>query len=182
VERIRDLIMVSPAGVQSEMTAALAVLALSDELKPRLLKMGVLSVLIPLTQVSSAEVQGNSAAALGNLSSKIQDYSAFVSMWEEPAGGLHNYLVRFLESQDTTFQHIAVWTVVQFIEGEDPRLLQNISTSKTILPLIAKLTTSEMTPVPTPTNPSNNSAVEESGDENEIAGLARKVLGTIRRK
>jgi len=154
---------------------------IQDELKPRLLKMGILSVLIPLTQVSSAEVQGNSAAALGNLSSKIQDYSPFVAMWEEPAGGLHSYLVRFLESQDTTFQHIAVWTVVQFLEGEDPRLAQNIATSKHILPLIAKLATSEATPVPTPTN-SSRGDVEESGDENEIAGLARKVLGSIRRK
>jgi vacuolar protein 8 len=56
--------------VQSEMTAAIAVLALSDELKPHLLNLGVFDVLIPLTNSESIEVQGNSAAALGNLSSK----------------------------------------------------------------------------------------------------------------
>jgi vacuolar protein 8 len=52
------------------MTAAIAVLALSEELKPHLLNLGVFDVLIPLTESESIEVQGNSAAALGNLSSK----------------------------------------------------------------------------------------------------------------
>lgn len=41
-----------------------------DELKPQLLEMGICEVLIPLTNSPSVEVQGNSAAALGNLSSK----------------------------------------------------------------------------------------------------------------
>lgn len=77
-----------PLNVQSEMTACVAVLALSgniefflcdilcsnyvisDELKPLLLEMGICEVLIPLTNSPSIEVQGNSAAAIGNLSSK----------------------------------------------------------------------------------------------------------------
>lgn len=80
--------------------------------------MGVLGVLVPLTASDSPDVQGNSAAAIGNLSSKVQDYSAFVQAWEAPGGGMHGYLNRFLDSQDTTFQHIAVWTVSQFLEGD----------------------------------------------------------------
>lgn len=70
VERIRMLIHQVPVSVQTEMTAAIAVLALSDELKQRLLGMGVLDVLVPLTASRNMEVQGNSAAAIGNLSSK----------------------------------------------------------------------------------------------------------------
>lgn len=70
VQKCKDLVLSVPESVQSEMTAAIAVLALSDELKPQLLKLGVFDVLIPLTDSSSIEVQGNSAAALGNLSSK----------------------------------------------------------------------------------------------------------------
>lgn len=46
------------------------------------------------------------------------DYSAFSAVWDEPEGGLHGYLVRFLESQDRTFQHIAIWTLVQLLESE----------------------------------------------------------------
>ncbi len=38
--------------------------------RSQLLDMGICKVLIPLTKSSSIEVQGNSAAALGNLSSK----------------------------------------------------------------------------------------------------------------
>ena len=70
VQKCRQLVLQVPVSVQSEMTAAIAVLALSDELKGHLLKLGVFDVLIPLTASESLEVQGNSAAALGNLSSK----------------------------------------------------------------------------------------------------------------
>lgn len=70
VEKCKDLVLKVPLSVQSEMTAAIAVLALSDELKTPLLNLGVFEVLIPLTDSESIEVQGNSAAALGNLSSK----------------------------------------------------------------------------------------------------------------
>jgi vacuolar protein 8 len=70
VERIKHLINQVPISVKTEMTAAIAVLALSDDLKPRLLYMGVLEVLVPMTMFDNSEVQGNSAAAIGNLSSK----------------------------------------------------------------------------------------------------------------
>lgn len=70
VQRCKQLVMNVPLSVQSEMTAAIAVLALNDDLKPHLLSLGVFDVLIPLTDSESIEVQGNSAAALGNLSSK----------------------------------------------------------------------------------------------------------------
>lgn len=87
VVSIKELVLEVPMNVQSEMTACVAVLALSgkfacrkippriltlftDELKGQLLEMGICEVLIPLTNSPSSEVQGNSAAALGNLSSK----------------------------------------------------------------------------------------------------------------
>lgn len=101
--------------------------------------MGILEVLIPLTASDSVEVQGNSAAAIGNLSAKADDYSKFNEVWLQPEGGLHGYLVRFLESQDRTFQHIAVWTVVQFLEGGDPKLASSIKSSNQILPFVNKL-------------------------------------------
>jgi vacuolar protein 8 len=56
-------------SVESEITAYFAVLAMSDELKGSLLAMGLLNVLVPLTSSENVEVQGNSAAALSNLSS-----------------------------------------------------------------------------------------------------------------
>jgi vacuolar protein 8 len=70
VQKCKQLVLDVPVTVQSEMTAAIAVLALSDDLKSHLLNLGVCDVLIPLTHSPSIEVQGNSAAALGNLSSK----------------------------------------------------------------------------------------------------------------
>jgi vacuolar protein 8 len=76
VAKCNELVLTVPLSVQSEMTAAIAVLALSDDLKPRLLDLGVFDVLIPLTESESVEVQGNSAAALGNLSSKGEFHTA----------------------------------------------------------------------------------------------------------
>jgi vacuolar protein 8 len=84
--------------------------SIPDDLKPQLLEMGICEVLIPLTNSQSLEVQGNSAAALGNLSSKAaEDYAPFNAVWNSPEGGLHAYLVKFLGNADQTFQHIAVW-------------------------------------------------------------------------
>ena len=51
------------------------------------------------------------------------DYSAFNEVWDKPEGGMHDYLYRFLTSPDATFQHIAVWTIVQLLESGGTRKL-----------------------------------------------------------
>jgi len=88
VQKCKELVLHVPLSVQSEMTAAIAVLALSDDLKSHLLNLGVFEVLIPLTDSESIEVQGNSAAALGNLSSKGRyrllstvSFVAYINSW-----------------------------------------------------------------------------------------------------
>lgn len=179
-------------NVQSEMTACVAVLALSDELKGQLLEMGICEVLIPLTNSPSSEVQGNSAAALGNLSSKdgrtaTDDYSAFNDVWEKPDGGMHRYLYRFLSSSDATFQHIAVWTIVQLLESGDPQLISNIRTSSLLIPNIRILAQSRAsTPsssVGTPHSHHSRTHSEhdtDAGDgQGEIQLLGRRILDFV---
>lgn len=141
VERIKHLIKQVPVSVKTEMTAAIAVLALSEELKLRLLYMGALEILVPMTQYDHVEVQGNAAAAIGNLSSKgnvyldiykkkterkilmnnkciVKDYTPFINAWDTPDGGLNKYLSMFTsEKSSIAFQHIGVWTIEQFAEG-----------------------------------------------------------------
>ncbi|OAL31846.1 vacuolar protein 8 [Fonsecaea multimorphosa] len=136
VQKCKELVLHVPLSVQSEMTACIAVLALSDELKTHLLNMGVFDVLIPLTDSESIEVQGNSAAALGNLSSKVGDYSIFVRDWTEPNGGIHGYLKRFLCSGDPTFQHIAIWTLLQLLESDDKKLVSLVAKSEDIIQMV----------------------------------------------
>ncbi|KAG8900987.1 Vacuolar protein 8 [Tulasnella sp. 403] len=182
VQKIKDLVLTVPVTVQSEMTACVAVLALSDELKPQLLEMGICEVLIPLTNSPSVEVQGNSAAALGNLSSKdgrspSDDYTPFNDVWDKPDGGLHAYLYRFLSSADATFQHIAVWTIVQLLESGDPQLVKNIRESPSLGPYIRQLADSQPS---TPSSVGSRSrSYSESGGEggaSEITALAKRIL------
>ncbi|KAI9803192.1 MAG: Vacuolar protein 8 [Sarcosagium campestre] len=166
VQKCKQLVLSVPLSVQSEMTAAIAVLALSDELKSHLLSLGVFDVLIPLTESESIEVQGNSAAALGNLSSKVGDYSIFVQDWTEPNGGIQGYLKRFLSSGDPTFQHIAIWTLLQLLESEDKQLAELISKSEEIVSMIRSISEGGDEP-----------AAEWSEDgEGEVATLARRSL------
>ncbi|PWN50315.1 putative VAC8-vacuolar membrane protein required for the cytoplasm-to-vacuole targeting [Violaceomyces palustris] len=181
VERIKELVLNVPLSVQSEMTACAAVLALSEDLKPQLLEMGICEVLIPLTASPSVEVQGNSAAALGNLSSKSDDYAPFNAVWSQPEGGLHGYLVRFLESQDSTFQHIAVWTIVQLLESGDAQLEDNIRNSEQLLPLIGQLSSSTAGSSRRESfdgdqeDGTMDGSDDGHGAEGEISNLARKI-------
>ncbi|PAV22166.1 vacuolar 8 [Pyrrhoderma noxium] len=186
VQQIKDLVLEAPLNVQSEMTACVAVLALSDDLKSQLLDMGICRVLIPLTASQSIEVQGNSAAALGNLSSKDgrtdkDDYSAFNEVWDQPEGGMQGYLFRFLTSQDATFQHIAVWTIAQLLESDDPQLMNHIRTSERLLPhirdLAASRTVSPSSSLDSGSQHSQSYQETDNGDgSSEIQVLARKII------
>ncbi|GAB7354180.1 hypothetical protein MBLNU459_g4733t1 [Dothideomycetes sp. NU459] len=166
VQKCKELVLNVPVNVQSEMTAAIAVLALSDELKPHLLALGVFDVLIPLTESDSIEVQGNSAAALGNLSSKVGDYSIFLSSWTSPAGGIHGYLSRFLASGDATFQHIAIWTLLQLLESNDTKLVSTINASEDIMQMVQDISEK---------NVESDDDASEDG-EAEVVALARRFL------
>ncbi|KAK1230303.1 Vacuolar protein 8 [Marasmius sp. AFHP31] len=142
--------------------------------------MGICEVLIPLTNSPSSEVQGNSAAALGNLSSKdghsaTVDYSAFNDVWRKP--DVHRYLYRFLSSSDATFRHIAVWTIVQLLESDDPRI-SNIRSSTLLVPNIRNLASSQaFSPSSSVGSRSQSYDDTETNDgQGEIQLLARRIL------
>ncbi|OLY83349.1 Vacuolar protein 8 [Smittium mucronatum] len=125
---------------KSEMTAALAVLALCDSLKEPILTGGFLDVLIPLTHSISIDVVGNSAAAIGNLSASVSDYSVFINNWYEPEGGLQLYLQNFLSSEsEPTFLQIGVWTVLQLVESGNQELMDLIKSHENIPSLLKKI-------------------------------------------
>jgi len=185
VQKCKELVLDVPLTVQSEMTAAVAVLALSDELKPRLLELGVIDVLIPLTESESIEVQGNSAAALGNLSSKgqssstaasetgadyvvVADYSLFLSSWHQPSGGIHGYLRRFLTSGDATFQHIAIWTLLQLLESGDAKLIATINQSSDVVDAVREISEGHVE--------AEDEAEDGEEGEAEVVQLARRCL------
>ncbi|KAK9362723.1 armadillo-type protein [Lipomyces starkeyi] len=174
VDKCISLVPNLSTSVQSEMTACIAVLALSDELKQYLLSVKIIDVLIPLTNSPNTEVQGNSGAALGNLSSKVGDYSTFVNAWSSPAGGISGYLIRFLTSNDLIFEHIAVWTLLQFVEGGDKTLIELIQKNPRIMEATQTLATRELPSDP----PADGDLIdmEDTEAESEIIALSSRVL------
>ena len=94
------------------------------------------------------------------------DYSIFVQNWYDPNGGIHGYLNRFLLSGDPTFQHIAIWTLLQLLESEDKKLVDLISRSDSIIDMIKKISDQNVESEP------------EDGDdgEGEVVALARRSL------
>ncbi|ODQ77683.1 hypothetical protein BABINDRAFT_41210 [Babjeviella inositovora NRRL Y-12698] len=114
-----ELVLDASVAVQLEISACFAILALADDLKLKLLEQGILSVLIPLTFSPNGEVCGNSAAALANLCSRIPDYAIIVDNWQSPHQGISSFLTRFLASGNPTFEHIALWTILQLLESND---------------------------------------------------------------
>lgn len=144
VTKCEELILNAPPSVQSEMTACLAVLALGDEIKGTMLSLGIAKVLIPLTKIDNIEIQGNSAAALGNLSSKVGNYDPFVQVWTEPDGGIKSFLYNFLASSEPTFEHIAIWMILQLLESNDDRLYKLFTESPEIVKAITALAEKEV--------------------------------------
>ena len=83
---------------------------------------------------------------------------------------MHGYLVRFLESDDTTFQHIAVWTLIQLLESGNAELEQHIRDSQHLFSLVRQLQAR---------GDADDAADDaETGDgspEKEIAALSRRI-------
>lgn len=89
-------------------------------------------------------------------------------------------------SPDITFQHIAVWTIVQLLEAEDEQLTNNIRSSQILIHAIRQLATDPATeaggapkaPAP-PSGVSDSSFDDDAADnegEGEISALAKRIL------
>lgn len=116
---------------------------------------------------------------------------------------MHSYLHSFLTSPDATFQHIAVWTIVQLLEsgGEstpfsilanltnfvlDPQLISNIRASTDLIPNIRTLATSRTTSVAssvgTPQSHHSQHSFQETetnDGQGEITMLSRRILDFV---
>ncbi|KAK1228271.1 Vacuolar protein 8, partial [Marasmius sp. AFHP31] len=133
----------------------------------QLLEMGVCEVLIPLTNSPSSEVQGNSAAALGNLPSKdgrsaTDDYPAFNDVWEKPDAPM------LLSSTLLYGQSF------NFLNQES----LNIRTSTLLVPNIRNLAGSQASS-PSPSVGSRSQSFDDTETNNgqaEIQLLARRIV------
>lgn len=94
------------------------------------------------------------------------DYRIFVENWTEPGGGIHGYLNRFLASGDPTFQHIAIWTLLQLLESEDKKLIGLIAKAEDVIQMIKAI------------SDRNVDSDDEDGEdgEGEVVALARRSL------
>ncbi|KAJ3213088.1 Vacuolar protein 8 [Dinochytrium kinnereticum] len=166
VEKIGGLLRMSvvPLSVKGEMTACLAVLALTDEVKPAVLKL--LRPLIKHTSSASVDVRANSAAAIGNLASKLDDagVNAFIKEWPD----IRSYIYQFLTSDDVTFQHIAVWTLLQFTSGDD-RLRSKVSGDAELISVVKQLSGG-------PSSPTGPSGIETESEGEGVPWLSQTLL------
>jgi vacuolar protein 8 len=104
--------------------------------------------------------------AWSKLISEVGDYSIFVRDWTDPNGGIHGYLKRFLTSGDPTFQHIAIWTLLQLLESEDKKLIGLIAKSEDIIQMVKAISDKHI------------ESDDEEGEEGEgeVVALAQRSL------
>jgi vacuolar protein 8 len=99
----------------------------------------------------------------------VGDYTLFLSSWDKPNGGIHGYLSRFLTSGDATFQHIAIWTLLQLLESNDSKLIQTINSSSDVIAAVRRIS-ERLADVP-------QDEIDDSEDgEGEIVTLAKRCL------
>lgn len=165
IDKCMKIVLTSPESVQSEISACFAILALADNLKSKLLELGILDVLIPLTKSQNPEVCGNSAAALANLCSRIDDYSVILSNYD----GISDFIARFLGSSNVTFEHIALWTVIQLLESGNSdikdRIKADIDGGKISLSGLSSATTG---------------TDEDPAAANEISNLVQQIVELVK--
>lgn len=157
IEKIRNRIMSVSQQVQSEMTACIAVIALGDAPKTALFDKKILDILIYLSHSDNVEIQGNSAAAIGNLSNKANSYAPFVENWDSPAGGIKGFLVSYLRSNMSMFEHIASWMILQLLESDDRQLHKLLAQSQEIVDSLQALASKLQ-------QPATDSAGDETGN------------------
>lgn len=104
------------------------------------------------------------------------DYTPFNNVWSHPQGGLHAYLVRFLSSNDSTFQHIAVWTLVQLLESGDEQMYSNVKAAEDLmLPIRNLATTSVDTDSVISSERLGSDLEDELAGKQEIVVLSQKI-------
>ena len=82
--------------------------------------------------------------------------------------------MRFLESDDTTFQHIAVWTLVQLLESGNAELEQHVRDSAHIRALVRQLQ-SRADADDERADDDDTSQADSATPEREIAALSRRI-------
>lgn len=160
----------------SELSALFAVLALSDDLKISLLNLQIISVLLPLTFAEDTEISGNSAAALANLCSHIPNYDVIIANWKSTTSdnnnGIEGFLIRFLNRDNSTFAHIALWTTLQLLESGNEQLLQLLRNDEQLVNCVKKLNLENKNVVKN----NNTEENEESSAQEEIYNLTVQLL------
>lgn len=73
---------------------------------------------------------------------------------------------RFLVSGDATFQHIAIWTLLQLLESEDKTLIGQVGKSEEIVEMIKQIANQQV---------ESDNELEED-DESEVINLAQRCL------
>jgi vacuolar protein 8 len=103
----------------------------------------------------------------------VGDYASFLHYWHQPHGGIQGYLSRFLASGDPTFQHIAIWTLLQLLESEDQKLIERINESKDIVDMVRAISEKEGLSGDEREGSFEGEGEDDDG-EGEVVGLAKR--------
>ena len=98
----------------------------------------------------------------------VGDYHIFIQNWTNPSGGIHGYLARFLASGDPTFQHIAIWTLLQLLESNDSKLVAKIKSSEDVIRMVQEIAERDAQ--------SDGEGTDSEDGEAEVIALARRCL------
>lgn len=100
----------------------------------------------------------------------VGDYTLFLASWNQPSGGIHGYLARFLNSGDPTFQHIAIWTLLQLLESGDQKLIDQINKSSDVMKVVKEISEKNVE------SEGEGDGAESEDGEAEVVALARRCL------
>ncbi|CAH03078.1 protein anchor VAC8 [Kluyveromyces lactis] len=173
IEKFKQLALTCPISVQSEISACFAILALSDNTKYDLLQQDVLKVLIPMTMSQDQEISGNSAAAVANLISRVSNLEKILEYWGQPNDGIKGFLIRFLSSDFPTYEHIALWTILQLFECHNETIYKLIKEDQKLVNGVKKIADENYAVAREYMQDGQDTNIDHNGNSNNIEGNGR---------
>ncbi|KAG0201148.1 Vacuolar protein 8 [Mortierella sp. GBA30] len=96
VQRIKSMVLHESSDTQEEMACCIYRLCASDDLRPRMLQMGIIDLMLQLSAKANGSTKVACVTTIIYFSKNLTERKLFIEHWNKPATGIHGLLCQSL--------------------------------------------------------------------------------------